>query len=69
VNSPDPVRVRAVALFEMYKKVLPNLIGTLAGIRDRVDQVLQRQGVSRETWAAMSVTDREKLLRRDRKRR
>ena len=67
--SPDPQRVRAIALFSLYEQVVPGLMGTLGAIRDHVDQVLDRQGVDRQAWRDMSVEDRERLLRKDRRRR
>jgi hypothetical protein len=53
----------------MYELVIPGLMRSLGGIRGRVDGVLERQGVSRETWADMPISEREALLRKDRRRR
>lgn len=67
MNSPDPQRVRAVALLRMYERVVPDLMRNLSGIRDHVDRVLERQSVSRDAWVAMSISEREALLRKDRR--
>lgn len=67
MSSPDPIEVRALALSEMYEQVIPALFKTLEGIRFHVDQVLDRQSVTREDWRLMGVGEREAILRRDRK--
>lgn len=65
--SPDGETVRAIALCDVAIDVLPGLLQSLTDIRHRVDSILARQGVTRETWSTMDHEQREDLIRKDRK--
>lgn len=63
MSDPEPRRQRALAQLDLIERVLPGLCANLEARVEQAKELAAAAGVSWDDFRAMSVTEREQVLR------